>query len=135
LKIKIDCTDQLGLKKMSVLNKALDAECTEIICINVLSSFSTLELPSIMKLLQSKIRIGGTLIVEEFDFRTISRRFYRDEITTEFANSAIFGNSATLKSIVDMDAVSSCLNADFKISEISYLGDQGRFILKTRREQ
>ena len=135
MKIKIDCTEQLGLKKMQILKQALSSECTEIVCINLFSSFPLADHPSIMKLLESKMRIGGVLIFEDFDLRTISRRFYRDEISVSFANSAIFGEHANLKSIVDMDSIEENLNINYTVLEKSYLGDQGRFTLKARREQ
>ena len=136
MRIIIDCTKSSGLKELQKLGASLDSECREIVCVNLLSSFKISEHKSIIDMLHKKIRIGGTLVIEDFDLRTISRRFYRDEVTINFVNSAIFGESANLKSIVDMDYIEENINnKNFVVSEKSYIGDEGRFIIKIKREQ
>jgi len=92
--ININIKDQLPTDLDDLV---LDAECVEILVLDVLNYFSLQETNNILDYLCSKLRHSGTLTVSITDLFEISRAYYTDNISSEDAINLLFGSTSMTK--------------------------------------
>jgi len=81
-----------------------NAECVEILALDILDYFSLQETNNILNYLCSKLRHSGTLTVSVNDLFEISRAYYTNNISSEDAINLLFGStSMTKKSAISMN--------------------------------
>lgn len=111
--------------ELSDLNKvASDAECTDIIAIDVIDHFNSTQVDAVLDHWLSKLRHKGTITVGGTDLSEISESLYVGNINIDEANSLLFGNQGE-----DWEFKKSCVDIE---SLIMVLKAKGLKILKKR---
>lgn len=110
----------------------LDAEGTDIICDDFVSTFEFNEINSLLAKIVSKLRIKGKLTIAEVDSDILFRRGYNQEISESDANAALFSNQKR-KCVVSLNTIIQALPANVEVESKTYEHQTCRFILVLRR--
>ena len=110
----------------------LDAEGTDIICDDFVSSFDSEEITALLEKLTSKLRLKGKLTIAEVDSSIIFRRGYNQEISESDVNVALFKDQKR-KCLVSLDTIVEMLPANMSIESKTYDHQTCRFVLVVRR--
>ena len=97
----------------------LDAEANSIVCDNFISSFSIDELPNLLSLICSKLRMGAALDIIDIDSDILFKRSDNQEITLEEINQILF-NQQNRKCIFDIDTISKHIPDYMVLSSAHY---------------
>tara|TARA_Y100000385_G_C13083804_1_gene635331 strand:+ start:1363 stop:1728 length:366 start_codon:yes stop_codon:yes gene_type:complete len=117
----------------SLSQNVLDTEANEIVCEDFLSQHNFADVPKVLDLILSKLRLNGTIKISENDFGMISRQIFREEVPLEIINEKVFPpkTGAMAKSMLNLDFVKNMLTDKFQITNANY--GSHRFSLEARR--
>lgn len=114
----------------SLEGMALDGEVTSLTIDCFLSSFSFREMKEAMQEILKKCRIKCEVNIIEMDSNVIFRLYTRGEIQLDYLNNLFFNSPK--KSVLNTDAIQSCIPDNFSIEEKS-ISSQGFSGIKIRR--
>jgi hypothetical protein len=112
------------VKVLGVL--ADDSECTNIVFDNVLSKYPISELQSNIQLAITKLRIGGTLLINDIDFDMLVYLYRKSPNIVDLNNS--MANFGGFKSFLTNDLISEIMKnyPELKIQSSSFTGIEFR---------
>lgn len=120
------------INNLSTLNDTvLNAEATEIICEDFLSSFTIDEQRELINKVVEKLRLNSKLIISEVDCNLISKRFYLEELNLQEINRIMFTNKR--KSILSVAEISKNLPDKLEVNNKHFQYNECRIILTCRR--
>lgn len=120
------------INNLSTLNDTvLNAEATEIICEDFLSSFNIDEQRELINKVVEKLRLNSKLIISEVDCNLISKRFYLEELNLQEINRIMFTNKR--KSILSVAEISKNLPDKLEVNNKHFQYNECRIILTCRR--
>tara|TARA_A100001201_G_scaffold135193_1_gene123293 strand:- start:217 stop:639 length:423 start_codon:yes stop_codon:yes gene_type:complete len=95
---------------LSFSREVQDNEATSIVCENFLCGFSFDDLPKILNLIVSKMRLKCKLVISEKDFNLISRYIFREVNDINVINQLVFQDSdLKIRSILTAELIESLL--------------------------
>jgi hypothetical protein len=115
-----------------------DAEATYIACEFFLSTFKFTELSKLLSLIFSKVRIGGQVLISDYDWYSIADQIYKGA-SIEDINTMIFNKQSEtaktdpiFKSCLTIEEVVKCVPDNFSELHKQFYGDT--FILTLERK-
>jgi hypothetical protein len=117
----------------SLSQNVLDAEANEIVCEDFLSQHNFADVPRVLELVLSKLRLNGVVTISENDFGMISRQIFREEVPLETINEKVFPpkTGAMTKCMLNLDFIKNMLTDNFQLTNANY--GSHRFSLRIRR--
>jgi len=111
--------DRLWINNLSSLDIIVDnGEASEIVVDDILCSFNIKEVPDVIRLIASKIKKGGKIILYFTDIELLSHMLSTGAITLTDFNEAIYPAGSSVKCAVSTDIIIDELRlAGFKISQ------------------
>jgi len=111
--------DRLWINSLSSLDIVVDnGEASEIVVDDILYSYNIKEIPSVLRLIASKIKKGGKLISYFTDTELLSHMLTVGSITLEDFNEAICPAGISVKCFLNTDIIIKELTtAGFKINQ------------------
>lgn len=86
-----------------------DSESTEIIIDSMLTSFSYVELGSILSKVVSKLRINGKIIIYEKDIDMICHHYNKMGMDVQDINDLLFDTSGSIASVLNIETITDRL--------------------------
>ena len=86
-----------------------DSESTEIIIDSMLTSFSYVELGSILSKVVSKLRINGKIIIYEKDIDMICHHYNKMGMDVQDINNLLFDTSGSIASVLNIETIADRL--------------------------
>lgn len=111
---------------------SLDAESTEIVCKNFVSSFDYADIPALLQKIYKKMRLGCVLTILEKDFDLLCRSFYVEELNISNVNAILFP-SQKRKSVFNIIDIESKLPDGLQVTHKHYEAGDCSFVLKCKR--
>tara|TARA_R100001377_G_scaffold9933_1_gene5054 strand:- start:2626 stop:3048 length:423 start_codon:yes stop_codon:yes gene_type:complete len=111
-----------------------DREATSIICDHFLSSFSYDEIPEVMKIIASKMRLKSELTIVQPDIIILSQKLSREEIDEKSLNSILFRGEG-VKSLCSTETIQSLIPDNLQITEKHFDVATSNIVIKARRAQ
>jgi len=117
----------------SLSQNVLDTEANEIVCEDFLSQHNFADVPKVLDLVLSKLRLNGTIKISENDFGMISRQIFREEVSLEIINEKVFPpkTGAMVKCMLNLEFIKNMLADKFQLTNANY--GSHRFSLEARR--
>ncbi len=108
-----------------------DAECEELVALDVIDYMPALQLDNILSHWLKKIRHGGTIAIGGIDMREVSRAFVSQKLSLEDANLLFYGaqrapwqyrkSTLTLQKVIDLLESKGLKILQKRINEYSYM--------------
>ena len=111
-----------------------DSESTEIIIDSMLTSFSYVELGSILSKIVSKLRINGKIIIYEKDIDMICHHYNKMGMGIQDINNLLFDSSSSIASVLNTETIIDALKQiGLKIEEQFINSETMQSIVTARR--
>jgi len=112
-----------------------DSEAKTLVCDFFLSGFEKRDVDKVLSLILKKIRIGGTLVINDFDFQELFSKAQELANPLQPLNNVLASKTKMLKSFLDLDEVKSYItqNAPNFESQIEGLNN-GTFTISLQRK-
>tara|TARA_R100000008_G_C3585569_1_gene171996 strand:+ start:2493 stop:2915 length:423 start_codon:yes stop_codon:yes gene_type:complete len=114
------------------VREVLDTEANEIICDGFLSNFSSDELPQVINIICSKVRLNGEVVVKDLDFDLVARRISREELSVTHINQNIL-RSRSFKSLLTLEDVEQFVPEGFQVYTKGFDESMCEFVIRLRR--
>lgn len=126
-----DCNEQTGYDlrcdNIASINKdVLDAQATEIMCVDFLSSVDHSDIGKVFRFLCGKLRMGGSLTIVDIDAEMMA------SVINRIGKDSLLGlNIANMKSFITMEEVKDMVGSDLNLSAVAINGV--KFTVTARR--
>ena len=95
--------ESVQFSNVSNFNRSVDdGEVTELMCDYFLSSFGYEEIPKIMSLILRKVRVGGEVMFNDYDWKNLSNQIVRG-VSLEDVNQVLMGHN--FKCVLAMEEI------------------------------
>lgn len=98
-----------------------DSEATEIIIDSFLSNIRVSQFEEFMRLILSKLRIGGKIVISDLDIELLSGKLFMQQIDVNEFNQVLFDSSKSVCSLHNLENIKNILKKyGIDISSSSY---------------
>jgi len=111
-----------------------DREATSIVCDHFFSSFSYDEIPEVMKIIASKMRLKSELTIVQPDIVILSQKLSREEIDEKSLNNILF-RGESIKSLCSTETIQSLIPDSLQVTQKHFDIVTSNIVIKARRAQ
>lgn len=108
------------------------SEATSVVCDHFLSLFSYDEIPEVLSMIVSKMRLKSELTIIQPDVSILSQKFSREEIDERTLNNILF-KSGSIKNVCSAETIQSLIPSSLQVTEKRFDIATSNIIIKTRR--
>ncbi len=108
------------------------SEATSVVCDQFLSSFSYSEIPEVLKIIASKMRLQSQITIVHPDIVVLSQRMSREEVNEQNLNDILFRNEA-IRSVCSTETIQSLIPDNLEITQTVFDVTTSNIVIKARR--
>tara|TARA_A100001515_G_scaffold144134_4_gene147289 strand:+ start:2937 stop:3359 length:423 start_codon:yes stop_codon:yes gene_type:complete len=108
------------------------SEATSVVCDQFLSSFSYSEIPEVLKIIASKMRLQSQITIVHPDIVVLSQRMSREEVNEQNFNDILFRNEA-IRSVCSTETIQSLIPDNLEITQGVFDVTTSNMVIKARR--
>ena len=110
------------------------SEATSIVCDHFLSSFSYGEIPEVLKIISSRMRLQSEITIIHPDITILSQKLSREEIDEQTLNNILFKHEG-IRSVCSTETIQSLIPANLRITQKHFDMTTSNIVIKARRVQ